>query len=182
MKLSVAIIDRESFKKLDRLDKLYYHMMDPIKYQLNSVEADHFDVLKTVFTVACEHIDDKTIMKVLQTTIGHKIHDTRYLARYLDEAEKLFGSVKQINKQFLTYKTSQRLLEHIKFLQKTEPKGYMDTIAKLETTYIKLLRLDQKDSEQDFDFSSLQIPDFVYSSDPKHLAIEEAEIVGDEEE
>jgi hypothetical protein len=178
--LAVTILSKDEFKKLERLDRLYYHLIDPHRYSLNPQDEDYYDVLKTVYVTACENIDDKTIMKVLQTVIGHKVHDARYLMTYLNDAEKLFGSVRQINKQFLTHKTSQRLLEHIKYLKAEQPKGYMDTIAKLEATYIKLLRLDQKDSEQDFDYSSLVIPAIEYSDDPKYL--EEAEIVGDEEE
>lgn len=179
--LSVQFVNPKEFQKLGRLDKMYYHFIDPIRYQLNHYDGEYYELLKTAYAVSCEHMADKDIMKVLKEFWPEK---SMNLVQLLNDAEVLFGNVRKINKQFLMHKQSQRLLEHINLLKTEKPKGYMDSIAKMELAYMKVLGLDRPDTVDTFDFASLELPEINYSSDAKYLNLkaEDAQIVGDEEE
>jgi hypothetical protein len=155
-------------------------MLDPIHYQLNPTEMEYFEELKKVFLIMSEELEEKRVRKKLRNIIPEKEH---HFSKLMNDVELIFGRVRKISKDFQKSLQRERLKGYIHKLKKDEPKDFMLAIAKFEEMLMKLDNLHMEDSVEEFDWSTLQIPQITYSSASAFLSdgSEDIEIIDDGE-
>lgn len=174
----IRLISQQEYKDSPRHERIYFHLLDPIYYVLNPTETEYFEDLKKVFLVMCEHLEERKARKMLHEIMPEKEF---FFTRYMNDVERIFGPVRQHTKEFQRARQRERLARYIRKLEREQPKGYMEQIAKFEDMLMKLDGLHLPDSEATFDWSQLQLPTITYSSSTAFLSgAEDIEIIDDE--
>lgn len=159
-------------------------MLDPYHYQLTDYEERYLDDLKKVFVIMSDEMEERRVRKKMREMLPDKIH---YHTKMMNDVEQLFGKFRKISKDFQRGLQRERLKSYIAKLNRDQPKGYISDIAKYEELLMRLDRLADPETEETFDWDTLQLPDINYSSSTAFLNgdsedIEIIEEVEDEEE
>lgn len=176
----IRILSPQEYKDSPRHERIYFHMMDPIAYKLNGQEMEYFEDLKKVYMVMCEHMEERRARKVLHEIMPDKDH---YFTKYMNDVELIFGPVRKHTKEFQRAQQRERIAGYIRKLEREQPKGYMEQIAKFEDMLMKLDGLHLQETAETFDWSQLQLPTITYSSSTAFLSgAEDIEIIDDDKE
>ena len=156
-------------------------MMDPIAYKISGQDEAYFDCLKKVFIIMSDEMEERRVRKKLHEIMPEKEF---YFTKYMNDTELLFGNLRKISKEFQKSLQRERLKTYIRQLQKEQPKGYMDSIAKYEEMLMKLDGLHLQESADTFDWSQLQLPKTTFSTATAFFKgnTEDIEIIEDEQE
>lgn len=159
------IMSLNQFKKAGRLDRLYFHMMQPDQLELNSRESEYLEKLKRVFAIMAIELDTGKVVTKVQNLFPDA-GTTRHIYRLINDVKNLFGDVIERNKAF------EREVLKAKFIhvaKKASKEKDLETERRCYLNIMRLMGLDEQDGNG-FNPEDIELPDLHFTDNPKAIA------------
>lgn len=88
------IFTREDFDQADNIGKLYLHLMDPDRFEINNAQADHLEKIEKVWAIMSRKMNTLKRVNLIKEVLA-VTHRQAYI--YIDEATWLFGDILKTN-------------------------------------------------------------------------------------
>jgi hypothetical protein len=184
-KLPANLFDPKLFKKGDRVERMYMHLVQPRRYQLKPDEQTYLNMCTQAFGIICDNPSRREARRLIKEQVLEEVRAERGDPHYasviqvMRDAEALYGRFEQINRRIQRGIIRERISVRLQQLYREAAEGEADdkAIGKYEELLIKLDKLDEIIDEEGIDTT---IPALEFTQDP--TALLEAEDIEYEEE
>jgi len=177
-KLDRRLFNAETFKKSDKITRIYMAMISPKgNYDLTSEEADYMEFLIMVYGFIYESPTYKEARQKAIRQLPKEYKKQWSGLRAVRDAEALFGRLEDVNKKIQRGVMRERIQRRIQVLESLPEEEITHeqrekAMAKFFDQLIKLDNLDKPDEAAEIDTT---IPDLQITEDPNDLHAEDAE-------
>lgn len=174
-KLPANLFDRDAFRKGDRIERVYMHLIDPHRYKLKANEEVYLQMVQEAFAIIVANPSRHEARRLIVQNVVKPISDSRQGNRnkisgiqLMKDAENIFGRFEDINKRLQRGLMRDRITLRLnKLYQAADAGEEVDKfIAKYEEVLMKLDRLDEI---IDMDQVDTTIPELDLTTDPSAL-------------
>lgn len=169
---------RRAEKDKDRLDRIYMYMLQPDYFEpyISKYDKQYLGRLTEVHALFREYMSEYKVMKAMIRLFDWVSVPNR-CKPYIQDCQRLFGDFQKRSAEFDRMILRER---YFKIAERAKAAEDFDTERKCLDSIMKLDGLDKHGVGEE-DPQQITIPAITFTTDPVAL-IEEAQIVGDEEE
>lgn len=159
------IYSLREWEAADPLDRLYIHLLEPERWNLNPKEEEMLDRLRKVWAIVCEKSTQRARIKLISEQIEVS---ERTVQRYINDSIRLFGDILRVD---MDLELSLAYERYMKLYSKAVKAEDFDTARRCQDSATAILdKIEARQPKQQKVYAEL-----IFTSDPAAIKARNSE-------